>query len=51
MHSSAAGDEPGSERERKELEERFDLLRPEVLEELRKPSHDHPIPVFLSVLL
>jgi nuclear pore complex protein Nup133 len=35
-HSAVAADEAGSERERKELDERFGQLRPEVLETLRK---------------
>lgn len=37
--SAAAADESGSERERKELDERFAQLRPEVLETLRKPMN------------
>lgn len=35
-HSAAAVNEATSERERKELNERFEQLRPEVLETLRE---------------
>ncbi|KAF7967089.1 hypothetical protein HWV62_35891 [Athelia sp. TMB] len=39
LQSAVAADDPGSERERKELEERFGQLRPEVLETLRVNGH------------
>jgi nuclear pore complex protein Nup133 len=35
-YSAVAADETGSERERKELDEKFGQLRPEVLETLRR---------------
>lgn len=39
LSSPIAADEPGSERDHIELKERFDQLRPEILETLRLTSH------------
>ncbi|KAG2078254.1 hypothetical protein BDR04DRAFT_1088016 [Suillus decipiens] len=39
LDSPIAADEPGSERDHIELKERFDQLRPEILETLRLTSH------------
>ncbi|KAG5645239.1 hypothetical protein DXG03_006656 [Asterophora parasitica] len=39
LKSAAAASEPGTERDRDELAKKFDILRPEVLETLRRNGH------------
>ncbi|KAG9226276.1 hypothetical protein CCMSSC00406_0003155 [Pleurotus cornucopiae] len=42
LGSTIANGEPGTERDRDELEHRFALLRPEILETLRRVGHPRP---------